>query len=468
MADAPDHTAAPGVDCALHSYRAYAHPPSIDPGDGRHAVFCPASGRVGVVDATDLNLLALCRTSFRPLDEHAARACIALGCSLNYVDSIRERLSALAAAGLLTSRTDVDALLARSAGGRGEGVLVIGIPTRDRPELLSRCLHSLAAARAATDHPVTVVVSDGSGDPQARAANRLALTCAGPGLNAAVFYSGPHERESFIAALIRHGADPTAAQYALRPDARFSFAGGTNRNVLSLFACGRVLLQLDDDTLSVVATPGQTDPGLALTSEYDPTGFWFPAPNRSAGQPADLAGVHEALLGRGVGDCAFATPGGRPALDSADAAFLARLRAAGGRIRVTTAGVAGDSGMGASSYFLYLRNESRSRLHATRATYTAALSGGPVLRSVTRPTITPGSVCMGLNLGLDLRSPLPPRSRPSSGTRTASSARSCGRVTPRRSWGTSRRPSGTCPPATGPTPRPPSTAGPTGRGQTRS
>jgi hypothetical protein len=84
------------------------------------------------------------------------------------------------------------------------------------------------------------------------------------------------------------------------------------------------------------------------------------------------------------------------------------MRAAGGRVRVTTPGVIGDSGMGASTYPLFLRGNSRTRLHESHATYTAMRSGAPLLRGVTRPTITAGSVCMGLNLGLDLRTPLPP------------------------------------------------------------
>lgn len=64
--------------------------------------------------------------------------------------------------------------------------------------------------------------------------------------------------------------------------------------------------------------------------------------------------------------------------------------------------------MGATLYYLMLRGASRDRLHLSEAAYRAAVCGGPVVRAVTRPTVTSGSVCMAGNLGLDLRTPLPP------------------------------------------------------------
>jgi hypothetical protein len=58
---------------------------------------------------------------------------------------------------------------------------------------------------------------------------------------------GIDERDKYVAALTRTGADRDAARFALLPPDGPLFAAWTNRNLLALHAAGRVLLQLDDD-----------------------------------------------------------------------------------------------------------------------------------------------------------------------------------------------------------------------------
>lgn len=397
------------LDPSAPAYRVFAHPPAVHDGDGRHAIRCPISDRVVIVHDNDLNLLGLCREGFAVLDDHARRACLVLGYSLDHADAFRTRLDDLQSKGLFVHRHAIEAAVRRSTGLQPSPVTVVGIPTRDRAGALAHALDSLAWANRAAGRDVEVVIADGSPDPAAMAAT---LAAAVRSHHTPVRYAGPAEREWYAGELARAGADPAAARYALVPDPRFSFTAGANRNLLALYAAGRVLLQADDDTLSRIARVPDARAGLALTSEYDPTAFWFPDLAGPAADgltcSSDLAAVHESLLGRGVGDCVAAAPGGSVDLCKADHSLLLRLRAPTGRVRVTTTGVVGDSGMGASEYFLHLRGDSRTRLVTSPATYTAVLSGGPVLRAVSRPTITGGSVCMGLNLGLDLRSPLPP------------------------------------------------------------
>ncbi len=84
------------------------------------------------------------------------------------------------------------------------------------------------------------------------------------------------------------------------------------------------------------------------------------------------------------------------------------LRAAGGQVQVTVAGVAGDSGMSSPLYLLMLGGESRDRLVRSEGLYRAAVGGRSLMRAVSRPTIGHGSVCQALNLGLDHRRQLPP------------------------------------------------------------
>jgi hypothetical protein len=396
------------ADGPVAEYRAFAQPPAVDGGDGRAAVYCPIAERAAVVEPADLHLLGVCRI-FAPLVVHARRGCLALGLPLDQEGWVLDRLRRLASVGLLVPYRQVEALFDAATCWAPAPVSVVGIPTRDRPDLVARCATDLARSARAAYRSVELVVADGSTRAESQAANHRALEALRETFPGEVRYAGPAERERFVAELIRAGADPDAARFALTPGEGDLFAAGANRNLLALHAAGRALLQLDDDTLSRADPVPDPRPGLALTSHPDPTEFWFPrwdGPLDESGEPTDVAGLHEALLGREVGDC-VATAGAAD-LDGAEAAFFLRLRAAGGRVRVTTAGVAGDSGMGATLYFLMARGATRDRVHRSEADYRAVLGGGPILRAVTRPTVTSGSVCMGLNLGLDLRTPLPP------------------------------------------------------------
>jgi hypothetical protein len=77
-------------------------------------------------------------------------------------------------------------------------------------------------------------------------------------------------------------------------------------------------------------------------------------------------------------------------------------------VRVTAAGVMGDSGMGSPSYFLFATGPTRARLLQSQCVYRRAVACGQVQRGVTRPTVSDGTFCMALNLGLDHRDLLPP------------------------------------------------------------
>ncbi|HEY1191465.1 MAG TPA: hypothetical protein VGE74_27770 [Gemmata sp.] len=390
-------------------YRAFLDVPPVIGADGRAAVYSPLTARAAIVDRADFELLAACRT-FAPLTTHAANGPVAPGFSHDPGGQVAARVAELAAAGLLVR--DDHAYASLGARQLPAAVSVIGVPTRGRPDTLYRCLTDLT--RACCDHfrSAEIVIADGSPEADTREANRRAVTRIQGGAEGCVHYAGLEERARFVAALVDAGADPAAARFAVMPDPEFPFAAGANRNLLALFAAGRCLLQLDDDTVSRTVPVPTLSPGLALTNSRDPTEFWFlpelPQFEPGLGSSADIAGIHETLLGRGPSDWA-ALAGAQPIdSDGANAALFLRLRTPGARVRVTTAGVAGDSGMGSTLAHVLCGGPSRERLHRSEDTYRRAVAGGGVIRAVTRPTVTGGSVCMGLNLGLDLRTPLAP------------------------------------------------------------
>jgi hypothetical protein len=266
----------------------------------------------------------------------------------------------------------------------------VGVPTRDRPDCLRRCLlgHLESRRRHGRDNDFLVV--DDSTTEANRAANRELLGELSGRWQARLAYLGPGERAGLAEALVRRAGLPEAAvRFALLPDGDWPVATGSSRNALLLCAAGGLLLQVDDDTLCRVAPAPGARPGLAFSPRSDPTEFWFPdgdGPVLPPGGPGevDLLAAHEGLLGQ-------TAPGPN-----------------GGPVLATAAGVAGDSGMGTAVYFLLLEGASRERLLRSPQGYRAALSGRRLLRAVTQATVCRPGVCQALNLGLDNRRLLPP------------------------------------------------------------
>jgi hypothetical protein len=287
-------------------------------------------------------------------------------------------------------------------------VATLGIPTKDRPESLHRCLagHLDDGRRRGRRHDYVIV--DDSAEAAVRARHREVLRALGDRYGAAIGYAGPEERARFAVALVRRaGLPPEAVEFALLNPEGCPVATGASRNALLLHTAGDLLVQVDDDTLCELAVPPGARPGLALSSRHDPTEFWFFAAEEAlpCGGPdqEDLLSVHEQLLGRSLADCVASVDVGQ-----ATAALLSKLASGGGRVVVTAAGVVGDSGMGSSTYLLTLDGDSRSRLLRSEGDYRHALAGHRVLRAVPRATLCERAFCVAVNLGLDNRELLPP------------------------------------------------------------
>jgi hypothetical protein len=266
----------------------------------------------------------------------------------------------------------------------------VGVPTRDRPDCLRRCLLSHLESRRRHGRDNDFVVVDDSTADASRAANRELLGELAGRWGARLAYLGPRERASFAAALVRQaGLAEAAVRFTLLNDGAWPVATGASRNVLLLHAAGELLLQVDDDTLCCLAPAPGARPGLVFSPRPDPTEFWFPDGDgtvlpQTDPVEADLLAVHEELLGQTL-------PGPR-----------------GGPVRTTAVGVAGDSGMGTAAYLLLLEGASRARLLRSPEAYRSGLSGNRLLRAVPQATVCRGGICMALNLGLDNRRLLPP------------------------------------------------------------
>jgi hypothetical protein len=391
-------------------YRSFPDMMRLPSGEDR-VLFCslwPRSSRL--LSGMSQRLLQGCE-SFATLDDHSARLCRELNLMPLQVESLRRELGELAAAGLLVSRRQM--LAAVAPPGRAAEpparIATVGVPTRDRPRDLERCLvgHTESARRHGRRTEFVVM------DDSAKAAreNRGMLDALAEDTGLPIFYAGPDHKARFAAALARQaGVLPELVRFALGIEEDWPIATGGSRNALLLETAGNLMLQVDDDTHCHAFPAPESSGGLVLSAAFDPTQFWFfpgevTFPPPDAPGDTDLLAMHERLLGRTVADC---LDGGPPPDLTANARFFRRLTSGEGRILTTTTGVAGNSGMGSCLALLMLEGASRARLLQTEAGFRAALVRRQSMRAATRTTVTDGGMCMALNLGLDNRRVLPP------------------------------------------------------------
>jgi hypothetical protein len=383
-------------------------------GDGQELVYSPLTRTAHVLPAWGVRLLQGCRT-FASLDEHARRLGQEGSLAPEQRAAVPGQLMALVQAGLLVPYSDLAALCRRRppAPEAAPPLTTVGIPTRNRTASLQACLASyLANAQRFGTTPAFVVV-DASDRPETRRANRQMLQAVQARSGAEVHYAGPEELAPFAEALIREGLPAEAVTFALLNPEGCPLITGASRNALLLHTVGEALLQVDDDTVCQLAPAPDRQVGLTCTSQYDPTEFWF-VPDADgmvpggADEEGNLLAIHGQLLGKSLGDCLAGLGDVHPHLDQAGTGFFRRLAEPEARVLVTAAGWAGDSGMGSSVYFLSADGPTRARLLRCERDYRQALTRHQVIRAVTRPTVSEGTFCMAVNLGLDNRRLLPP------------------------------------------------------------
>jgi len=357
-------------------------------------------------------LLQGCRT-FATLHEHAARLCGELCLGPEQVRAIHEQLSALAQAGFLVTPAQLTSY-SRSQASAAEllpPIASVGIPTRDRPQSLQRCLTGYLESALQHGRTHDYVVIDDSQSAEARRANRCLLQSLRERYRREICYAGPEEKARYAETLIRQAGLPAdAVEFGLLNVEQCPVATGCSRNALLLHTVGDLLLQIDDDTVCrLAATPGAR-PGLALSSQFDPTEFWLLAEDETVQTvDKDLLAIHESLLGKGPADWVSGPVAGAGLhWDQAGPSFFRKLGTGSARVLVTAAGLAGDSGMGSPLYFLSLAGASRARLLRSEGGYRHGLAHQQILRAVTGATICEGAFCMAPNLGLDNRQLLPP------------------------------------------------------------
>jgi len=269
-----------------------------------------------------------------------------------------------------------------------EEIAAIGIVTRGRADSLAACIDSYLENCRRHERSPAFVVTDDSPDEDSRSHTTAALHALRE-RGARISYGGRAERLRFAETLARESGVPIdVIRFALLGDDRCPLTTGANRNSLLLDTVDTLILSVDDDTRCRIGSVSDGDAQLVPFTGYDPTEFWFHPDRRSALETvafidADVLGCHEAMLGRRADD-------------------------SGASVAVTLQGIAGDSGMGSSRYYLGLEGASRARLVASPESYASAFRSREVVRAARRPTLADSPFCMTTCIGFDNRALLPP------------------------------------------------------------
>ena len=380
--------------------------------------------RAEILSRFEAECLARCAT-YRSLGEQARAIAEEFGADLESAAEIRAVLESAAAKGLVAPFEDLFAGAgvaatggAAEAGGPSEPSPAVraeslGFVTADRPDAALRGLATYMDNARAHGREIEWVVHDDSADTATRAAYRDALDRLAAERGVALSYGGEEEKRLFASALVRRGLSPEVVEFCLFGAPGYGPRYGANLNARLLDLAGRAGLCCDDDTLCDMGMPPGASPAPAMASG-DATVFgFFAAPqeardslNRS---DEDYIGLHESLLGRSLRACVSGPPRLLPRDADRASDGLLRLTASGrGRVVATQAGIAGDSGMGSTFYYLTLEGSSRESLMAAACGVGAALDGRAVVRAVPNPTVDDSPSFMTYAVGFDCRGLLPP------------------------------------------------------------
>ena len=343
-------------------------------GGAKNLIYAKSSRTAKLLSAEETRLLQSC-SRFLPIDKHAVACCQELeleglktlstarlpgflakwmarlqayadrgreGLKVNpqKLAAVRDQLEQYAQAGLLVSDVDLIERCRQAVVERSPArISVIGMTTRNRVDTLRRALVSYIDNCRAFGRSVEFVVIDDSGDPSVEERNQAMLEALGREHPISARYANRLQRETFASALIDASGIPAeTVRFGLLGEGPCTRTVGASRNSLLLDSIGECYMLVDDDSVCRIAKPEEQEQGLALTSQHDPTEFWF-FPDRDetlrsiAFVEQDFFALHEALLGRDVGACLpTAEDAASLDLDHTTPAFDQRLRSLGGRV----------------------------------------------------------------------------------------------------------------------------------------
>jgi hypothetical protein len=283
---------------------------------------------------------------------------------------------------------------------------ICGIITADRPHVLARCLRS-AMVHCGEGEDARFLVIDGSLSDAHAHATQHAVHDIGRTLGKQAVYVGPHERSSIIRALETSGVSGDVLTAAL--------VGGTgaSRNLLVLLTQDARVVMIDDDIVCTPWTLPRCSDELSVAGHGDcmVTSFHPSRPSALAGtvdSDVDLLAQHGRVLGMELA-VLMEVFAGRVTFHNT-CSHLAQMLAneQPATVRVSFAGVVGDSGASCPYRMLFGDSALLSELFSEEASFETALSSREVRRIAPSVSIAHGQWCMSYCMGLANTQPTPP------------------------------------------------------------
>ncbi len=283
-------------------------------------------------------------------------------------------------------------------------ITTIIILTADRPGLLGRTLQSFIGQCDRHLRQPRCLVVDGSRAPSSQTATHAAVTAAARAGGPTVGYVGTAESSAFLARLRQRGAPALESI----PD-----SVGASRSLGLLLTAGENVLCADDDILCDTWALPEAHQSLVVMGHDELRHVAF-FPDRHAALAslhpvsADLIGAHDALLSRSLPELVERGPA-RPDLTRACEHVWARLRE--GRplvVKLTFAGLAGDSGTSTPRRLLLSSGSFRDRLWSAEREFETAMTCREVVRIARSNLVTHRSHCLAGCMGVSSGSVVPP------------------------------------------------------------
>jgi hypothetical protein len=335
----------------------------------------------------------------RSLDQHALKVRHSGAChDLDAIESIFNLL------------WDLD-LLRESAGhqpaastGAGLPIGAVGIVTADRPAMVRRSLASVGRQLDEYGHAARIVLVDGSRDEAVRRANREALRDVGRAR--ATEYVGPAEAAVLRHDLVRSGVPLATLEVGLTPGEI-----GGNRNLVTLLTAGEHVLMLDDDIVCDTWRLTDSEAGIQIGGHADLREWSFFETRAEAlaslpRAPLDLLHAHREFLARPLAELLHA--GGPLDVNECCPHILDAAANGTGEVRVTFAGLAGDSARYCASRLLFVNGPVKDMLEADEDRLRTALLSREVRRVARRPIVTHDPSCMSYCMSVANSSLVPP------------------------------------------------------------
>jgi hypothetical protein len=360
-----------------------------------------------VVEMSDLaaRVVGLCR-GFRTLEQHA----LAVGETgvCGSPELVAQSLEACVRAGLLASGPISAGQVRRAPEANAPRLAAVVVLTADRPGMLRRCLAALSKHCAGREPCVRVVVVDGSRREGRAAANRALVAELSKTCTWSLEYLGRAEAKCIRQRLRREGLPATALDVGLTPGEI-----GAGRNLGIAATSGEDVVMVDDDVLCTVWADAGREETLQLVGHEDVRKWKFLSSRKEAMALArpecvNLLDEHGRLLSAPLRSCVskWTAP--------IDATLACRHVACGleGKraavIRVTMAGLAGDSGMYCPSYLMFQPWSAARACGGDPLLAEAALRSREVHRIAAMPLVTHYPSCMAYCTGFANSALLPP------------------------------------------------------------